>query len=74
MKAMAIEPEIKTASPLQVAKAVFWSFFGVRRRTEHEKDLAQIKPAQVVVAGLIGAAIFVLSLVLLVKFIMSRAG
>jgi hypothetical protein len=36
------KPELKTASPLQVAKAVFWSFFGVRRRTEHEKDLAQI--------------------------------
>jgi hypothetical protein len=67
------EPELKTASPLQVAKAVFWSFFGVRRRAEHEKDLAQIKLAQVVVAGLIGAAIFVLSLVLLVKFIMARA-
>lgn len=67
------EPELKTASPLQVAKAVFWSFFGVRRRAEHEKDLAQIKPAHVVIAGLIGAAIFVSSLVLLVKFIMGRA-
>ncbi|HKW37555.1 MAG TPA: DUF2970 domain-containing protein [Burkholderiales bacterium] len=66
-------PEPKTASPLQVAKAVFWSFFGVRRRAEHERDLAQIKPVQVVIAGLIGAAIFVSSLVLLVKFIMGRA-
>jgi Protein of unknown function (DUF2970) len=67
------KPELKTASPLQVAKAVFWSFFGVRRRTEHEKDLAQIKPVQVVIAGLIGAAIFVSSLVLLVRFIIGRA-
>ena len=67
------EPKLKTASPLQVAKAVFWSFFGVRRGAEHEKDLAQIKPAQVVIAGLIGAAIFVSSLVLLVKFIIGRA-
>jgi hypothetical protein len=72
MNAMA-EPELKTASPLQVAKAVFWSFLGVRRRAEHEKDLAQIKPVQVVIAGLIGAAIFVSSLVLLVKFIIGRA-
>lgn len=67
------EPEIKAASPLQVAKAVFWSFFGVRRRTEHEKDLAQIKPVQVIIAGLIGAAIFVSSLVLLVRFVIGRA-
>ena len=70
---MATEPEVKTASPLQVAKAVFWSFLGVRRRAEHEKDLAQIKPVQVVIAGLIGAAIFVSSLVLLVRFIIGRA-
>jgi DUF2970 family protein len=67
------EPGLKPASPLQVAKAVFWSFLGVRKRAEHEKDVAQIKPVQVVIAGLIGAAIFVLSLVLLVKFIIGRA-
>ena len=73
MRAMRAGPEIKTASPLQVAKAVFWSFFGVRKRAEHEKDLVQIKPVQVVIAGLVGAAVFVLSLVLLVKFIIGRA-
>jgi predicted Na+-dependent transporter len=72
MKAMT-EPEPRTASPLQVAKAVLWSFFGVRRRAEHERDIAQIKPVQVVIAGLVGALIFVLSLVLLVKFILSKA-
>lgn len=63
----------KTASPLQVAKAVFWSFLGIRRRAEHESDAAQLKLAHVVVAGIIGAAIFVLSLVLLVRFIVGRA-
>lgn len=63
----------KAASPLQVAKAVFWSFLGVRKRAAHESDVTQLKPAQVVIAGLIGAAIFVLSLVLLVKFVISRA-
>lgn len=63
----------KAASPLQVAKAVFWSFLGVRKRTAHESDVTQLKPVQVIVAGLIGAAIFVLSLVLLVKFVISRA-
>ena len=73
MRAMPAGPEIKTASPLQVAKAVFWSFFGIRRRAEHERDLAQIKPVQVVIAGLVGAAIFVLSLILVVKFIIGRA-
>jgi len=70
---MAGEPRPKAASPLQVAKAVFSAFFGVRKRAGHEKDLAQLKLAQVVVAGLVGALIFVLGLVLLVRFIISRA-
>jgi len=71
---MAGERIPKAASPLQVAKAVFWSFLGIRRRAAHEADVTQLKPAQVIVAGLIGAAIFVLSLVLVVKFVISQAG
>ena len=73
MTAMAGEQRPKSASPLQLAKAVLWSFLGIRRRAEHESDATQLKPAQVIIAGLIGAAIFVLGLVLLVKFIVSRA-
>ena len=57
------------ATPLQVAKAVFWSFFGIRRRAEYEKDAVTLTPVQVIVAGIIGAIIFVLSLVTLVHFI-----
>ena len=63
----------KTGSPLQVARAVFWSFLGIRRRAEHESDAAHLKVAHVIVAGIIGAAIFVLTLVLLVRFIVGRA-
>ena len=57
------------ATPLQVAKAVFWSFFGVRRRAEYEKDAVSLTLLQVVVAGIIGGIVFVLSLVMLVRFI-----
>ena len=57
------------ATPMQVAKAVFWSFFGVRRRAEYEEDAVRLTPMQVVVAGIIGGAVFVLSLVMLVRFI-----
>jgi len=71
---MAGEHRPRTASPLQVAKAVFWSFLGVRKRSAHESDVAQLKPAQVIVAGIIGAALFVLGLILLVRFVVSRAG
>ena len=63
----------KKAGPLQVAKAVFWSFFGIRRRAEHEADLVRLTPVQVIVAGLIGAALFVGTLVLIVRFVIGQA-
>lgn len=68
------EKDRRSASPLEVAKAVFWSFLGIRKRAAHESDIARIKPAQVIVAGIIGAVIFVTSLVLIVRFVVSRAG
>ena len=68
---MSEAPKLAKATPLQVAKAVFWSFFGIRRRAEYEKDAVSLTPVQVIVAGIIGAIIFVLSLVTLVHFITS---
>jgi preprotein translocase subunit Sec61beta len=59
------------ATPLQVARAVFWSFFGIRKRAAYEKDAAALTPLQVIVAGIIGAVIVVLSIVTLVRFITS---
>jgi len=62
----------KKASPLQVAKAVFWSFLGIRKRRDYDADSVELKPLQVIVAGLIGAALFVASLILLVRFVIGR--
>ena len=66
---MVEEQKPASATPLQVAKAVFWSFFGIRRRAAYEKDAVSLKPAQVIVAGIIGAIILVISLISLVHFI-----
>ena len=69
---MALEPESpRKATPLQVAKAVLSAFVGIRKRAAHEHDAVTITPLQVIVAGLIGAAIFVLSLIMLVRHITS---
>ena len=57
----------RKAGVLQVAKAVFWSFLGIRKRAAHENDAVTITPVQVIVAGIIGAIVFVLSLVFLVS-------
>lgn len=49
----------RKASHWQAARAVFWSFFGVRRKSDYERDALHLTPAQVVVIGLIGAAVFI---------------
>jgi hypothetical protein len=61
----------KKASPWAVAKAVFWSFFGIRRKQDYEADAVRLTPAQVVVAGLIGAALLVTVLLVLVRIIIN---
>jgi hypothetical protein len=67
------DPDEKQPVPkpslLRAFKTVFWSFFGVRRRTDNQDDFAGITPVQIIVAGVIGAAIFVTTLIVLVRFI-----
>jgi hypothetical protein len=53
-------------------KAVFWSFFGIRKRSDYEKDSASLNPVHVVIAGLIGAALFIGVLILLVRFAVAQ--
>ena len=38
-------------------KAVFWSFFGVRKRAEYEADTQRVKPQHVIAAGLVSALV-----------------
>ena len=61
----------RKASPLQVAKAVLSAFIGIRKRAAHEQGAVTITPLQVIITGIIFAAIFVLSLVMLVRTITS---
>jgi len=50
-------------------KAVGASFFGVRGSRAHQDDLRHLKPVHVIVAGLVMAAVFVLSLILVVRMV-----
>jgi hypothetical protein len=71
--AVSIPPKnVRRASFIEVVKAVASGFFGVRKRADHEA--VKITPLQFVIVGLIGAAIFVTTLLLVVQFILSRAG
>lgn len=55
----------------QTVKAVGWSFFGVRKASGYEEDISKINPVHVIVAGLLAALLFVLGLVVLVKWVVA---
>lgn len=61
-------PEPRRAGPLQAAKTILWAFFGVRKRSDHES--VSLTPAQVIVAALIGGALFVLSIITVVQLVL----
>ncbi|CAN7561394.1 DUF2970 domain-containing protein [Massilia sp. LjRoot122] len=66
------KPHERKASFLATMKAVFWSFFGVRKRRDYERDAANLNPIHVIIAGLIGAAIFIGLIMLAVRFAVSQ--
>jgi hypothetical protein len=49
--------------------AVFWGFFGVRKQRDYDADAAHLTPAQVIIAGLVGAALLVGIILLLVTLV-----
>lgn len=60
--------ESRRAGPLLAAKTILWAFFGVRKRSDHES--VSLTPAQIVVAALIGGALFVLSIITVVHLVL----
>jgi Protein of unknown function (DUF2970) len=63
----------RQAGFVQVMGAVFWSFFGIRKKAAGERDAVSIKPVHVIVAGLLGAALLVMLVLTLVHFIVRAA-
>ena len=63
------DPPRTKVTLLQVASAVLWSFFGVRKGKDMERDAVTIKPLHIVIAGLVAGLIFVLLLIALVTFL-----
>jgi hypothetical protein len=65
------EAVARRGSFLQTMKAVAWSFFGVRKSSDQQKDVDQLNPVHVVVAGVLSAVVFVMALVFLAKWVIA---
>jgi hypothetical protein len=66
-------PATRPATLLEVVRAVFWSFFGVRRGDAMRRDAVSIRPHQVIIVGVLIAAGLVAALIILVRIITRNA-
>ncbi|MGV8712588.1 MAG: DUF2970 domain-containing protein [Nitrosomonas sp.] len=69
IKGKKITDEQNKATVWQIAKAVMFAFAGIRKKSDLESDAASLKPAQVIIGGIIGAIIFVLGIMLVVRLV-----
>lgn len=47
--------------------AIAWSFIGLRRKKDFDKDVTGLNPVYVIIAALIGVAIFIATLLVIVN-------
>ncbi|MDB5838135.1 MAG: putative rane protein [Herminiimonas sp.] len=66
------KPTQRKASFGATMKAVFWSFFGVRKRRDYENDAAHLNPVHVIIAGIAGALILIALLVVIVRIVVAQ--
>lgn len=61
---------VKKLSTWRAARTVLWSFFGVRRGKAHDEDMAHLTALHIIIAGIIGGILFVLTLLTIVNLVM----
>ena len=54
---------------LRTAKAVLWSFIGIRKNSEYQEDLGKLNPFHVIAVALVAVALFVGGLIALVHWV-----
>jgi Protein of unknown function (DUF2970) len=67
---VADKPTERSASLLDTIKAVGSAFFGVRGRKAHEQDVKKLNPVHVIIVGVVMAALFVATLIVIVKVVL----
>ena len=56
-------------SLLHTAKAVAWSFIGIRKNSAYQDDLARLNPLHVVLVALVAVVLLVAGMVALVHWV-----
>jgi hypothetical protein len=58
-----------SGSLVRTLKAVAWGFFGVRKDSAYQEDIAKLTPLHIVAVGLVAVILFVIGLIVLVKYV-----
>ncbi|VWX57348.1 conserved hypothetical protein [Burkholderiales bacterium 8X] len=66
---MTLEQPARKGNLLRTVKAVAWGFFGVRKNSAYQEDIAKLTPLHIIAVGLVAVVLFVVALVLFVKFV-----
>ncbi len=68
---MSVEGESRStvSNFLRSFKVVAWSFIGIRKQSEFHTDGNSVKPAHVIVVGLLLALLFVLGLITVINLV-----
>ena len=62
----------KKSSFIQSMIAVMWAFLGVRKKSGLQEDVASLSFVNIIIAGVLGALIFMGILLLIVKAVVSH--
>jgi hypothetical protein len=65
------EASSRKGSLWQAVKAVGWSFFGVRKKSAFQDDLAKLNPLHIIAVAFVGVVLFVGGLIVLVRCVVA---
>ncbi|MGV1044023.1 DUF2970 domain-containing protein [Limnohabitans sp.] len=61
--------EQRKGSLIRTIQAVLWSFIGVRKNSDYQKDIEKLNPFHIMGVGIAVALLFVLGLIALVNWV-----
>ena len=62
----------RKGSLLGTVKAVAWSFFGIRKNSEYQNDLAKLNPLHIIGVAIVMVMLFVIGLIVLVNWVVAK--
>ena len=69
---MTDQQPVRKGSLWRTIVAVAWSFLGIRKSSEFQKDMANITPLHVLAVGLAAGLLFVIGLIVVVNLVVGK--